>query len=193
MKVLQSFKIVIGCMILFISINKLNAQDQSEMMKVWQDYMTPGDVHKMLAKDVGEWKQTITSWMNPGQPPSKSEGTCVNEMILGGRYLQSKQTSTVMGMPMEGINIIGYDNAKKVFHSYWIDNMSTGIMVGEGPYDESTKTITIKGKYFNPMTKTDSDFREVYKLVDDNHREFELFMIENGQEMKNLHVDYERK
>ena len=37
-------------------LNQLFAQpNQDSAMKAWMSYMTPGDVHKMLAKDDGEW------------------------------------------------------------------------------------------------------------------------------------------
>jgi hypothetical protein len=192
MKLVQSIKILLLLLVLSYPVN-LKAQDQADMMKIWQDYMTPSDIHKGMAMEAGEWKAMITQWMDPSQPPVKTEGTVKYEMILGGRYLQAKYNSTVMGMPMEGLNIIGYDNAKKLFHAYWIDNLGTGAMYGEGPIDEMTKTITIKGKVFDPMSKTDMDFRETFKMVDENHRLMELFMTVNGQEMKSLQVEFERK
>jgi hypothetical protein len=98
-----------------------------------------------------------------------------------------------MGMPMNGINIIGFDNGKKIFQSYWIDNMGTGMMMAEGPWDESTKTITMKGKMYDPISNMDLDVREMYKIVDANHRVLELYVTQNGQEMKNLEAKYERK
>jgi hypothetical protein len=177
----------------FILATQVKAQDQQEAMKAWQEYMTPGDVHGIMAQDTGVWKMTISQWMDPSQPPMESEGTCTNEMILGGRYLQSNQSSSVMGMPMNGINIIGFDNGKKIFQSYWIDNMGTGMMMAEGPWDESTKTITMKGKMYDPISNMDLDVREMYKIVDANHRVLELYVTQNGQEMKNLEAKYERK
>jgi hypothetical protein len=177
----------------FIFVNQIKAQDQQEAIKAWQEYMTPGDVHKMMAQDTGAWKMTLSQWMDPAQPPMKSEGTCMNEMILGGRYLQSNQSSSVMGMPMNGINIIGYDNGKKIFQSFWIDNMGTGMMYAEGPWDDSTKMISMKGKMYDPISKMDLDVRETYKIVDKDHRVLELYVTQNGQEMKNLEAFYERK
>ena len=59
------------------------AQDQNEMMQKWMDYMTPGVMHEMLAKSVGEWTYESKYWMDPSAPPTVSEGRAVNEMILG--------------------------------------------------------------------------------------------------------------
>ena len=122
--------------------------DSATMMKNMEAYAAPGDVHKMLAKSNGTWNIEITGWMAPGAPPFTSKGTNVNKMIMGGRYQQSDVTSNMMGAPFTGQGITGYDNAKKVFVSSWIDNMGTGIMRLEGPWDEANKSITLSGKCY---------------------------------------------
>src|SRR5579862_7833392 len=96
-------KIFVILSLFTIAINvKIIAQDNSGGMKAWQDYMTPSDVHKMIAKYDGNWKEDVTFWMQPGAPPTNTTSTSVNEMILGGRYQQSKITGNMMGMPFEG-------------------------------------------------------------------------------------------
>jgi hypothetical protein len=52
------------------AFTKLCAQDEASM-KAWQNYMTAGDVHKMLATNDGTWNEDITMWMVPGAPPTK--------------------------------------------------------------------------------------------------------------------------
>ena len=71
--------------------------------------------------------------------------------------------------------------------------MGTGIMFAEGPWEDSTNTITMKGKMYDPISQMDLDVRETYKIVDDNHRVLELYVTQNGQEMKSLQAEYERK
>ena len=80
---------------LFSSLNLLIAQDENtgmdpEMMKAWQEYMTSGAMHDLLAKSVGEWKTEIKSWMDPSMPPTVTEGKSVCESMLGGRFFHSK-------------------------------------------------------------------------------------------------------
>ena len=57
--------------VLLFAGSSIFAQDnsQQDMMQAWQAYMTPGPMHAMLAKAVGEWKTDITMWMDPSQPP----------------------------------------------------------------------------------------------------------------------------
>ena len=175
-----------------ILTTNLLAQSQDEMQK-WTDYMTPGDMHKWLAKSDGKWDEAITLWMAPGAPPTTSTATCENKMILGGRYQESKHTGSFMNMPFEGYSLVGYDNARKVFQSTWIDNMGSGIMNLEGTYDAATKTVTFKGKSTDPMTGAQVDVRETFQVIDDNNQVMEMFMVQGGQEFKTMNRKFTRK
>src|SRR5438132_1632850 len=82
--------------------------DSTTMMKNWQAYMTPGDMHKMMSSWDGKWNSEVTLWEKPGAPPQKSTGTTINKMVLGGRYQESVNTGTMMGMPFEGHGTLAY-------------------------------------------------------------------------------------
>ena len=181
------------CAILMVAFfNQLIAQSEAEM-KAWMAYMTPSDVHKMMAKSDGEWNEDITMWMAPGAPPTKSTATAVNRMIMGGRYQESKHTGNFMGMPFEGYSLLGYDNAKKTFMSTWVDNMGTGIMYMEGKWDDKTKTIHLTGTTIDPSTGKDMKIRETFKLVDDNTQLLEMYCTKDGKEYKNMEIKFTRK
>ena len=141
---MKKITIIIYTLLVTFYCKTTYAQDEAGM-KAWQDYMTPGEVHKMLAADNGTWNEDITMWMDPAKP-TKSTATAENKMILGGRYQQSNHKGSFNGMPFEGMSLLGYDNAKKAFMSSWIDNMGTGIMNMEGKWDPATKTINFTGK-----------------------------------------------
>ena len=178
--------------LLFALFNQLNAQSEAEM-KAWQTYMTPGEIHKMLAASDGEWNEEITMWMAPGAPPTKSTATAVNKMIMGGRYQESKHTGNFMGMPFEGYSLVGYDNAKKTFMSSWIDNMGTGIMFMEGKWDEKTKSVHFKGTGVDPATGKDLKIRETFKIVDADTQLMEMYCEKDGKEFKNMEIKFTRK
>ena len=193
---MKMFSLFAALGILFFSVPSFAQETNQEMtpeMKMWMDYMTPGDMHKLLAKSVGEWNGKITMWMAPNTAPISSEGTAVYEMILGGRYLQSKHSGVFNGMPMEGLGLDAYDNAKKTFYSTWIDNFGTGVMQMAGKYDPATKTITYLGTSVDPMTGQDVKVRETIKFVDDNHSEMEMYTIDGDKEFKTMHIDLTRK
>lgn len=178
--------------LLLATTSQVHAQDDA-MMKAWQAYMTPSDVHKMIAKDNGTWDEDVTMWMAPGAKPVKSKSTCENTMIMGGRYQKSVHKGTMMGMPFEGLGLLAYDNAKKVFVSNWIDNMGTGMMNMEGKWDETTKSITFLGKCVDPVTGKDMKIRQVMQITDDNHQMMEMYCTTDGKEMKTMEIKMTRK
>lgn len=73
-------------------------------------------------------------------------------------------------MPYEGMSIIGYDNAKKIFQSSWVDNMGTGVMTMEGTYDPATKTLILTGKGYDPMAGKDMNMKQTFRFTDDKHQ-----------------------
>jgi len=189
-------------MILFLSIILLinsqlilaqSEEEQAEQMKIWMDYMTPGPMHEMLAKSVGDWKTISRFWMDPAGEPMETEGTGKTEMILGGRYQKSTHNSTMMGMPTEGIFLMGFDNATQEFTAVWIDNIGTGTAVAKGKYDESTNSIGLKGSMVDPMSKQDINFREVYKFLDNDHHLLEMYIVQSGQEFKMMEIEFFRQ
>ena len=168
-----------------------NAQ-MNEQMKVWMDYMTPGPMHEMMAKNVGEWKTTTKFWNYPGAEPMTSEGSAKTEAILGGRYFKSVHTGNVMGMPMEGWSIEGYDNGKKEFMNIWIDNMGTGMAVSSGKYDEASGNYKYEGTMYDAMGGKDTKFTTVMKQIDDNNILFEMYGNFEGKEFKMMEMTYTR-
>ena len=61
-------------------------------------------------------------------------------------------SGNMTGMPFEGMSLMGYDNAKKIFTNTWVDNFGTGTITMEGTWDDKTKSITLKGKGIDPMS-----------------------------------------
>jgi len=167
--------------------NRAKAQD-ADAMKKMTDFMTPGEMQKMLAAANGKWSEDITLWMAPGQPPSKSTGIVDYKMILGGRYQQGNITASFNGMPYEAVSITGYDNMKKLFFSSYVDNMGTGVLNMEGPYDAATKTITLTGIELDPMTGKEMKMRETLKMVDDHTEVTAMYDITGGKETKLMEI-----
>ncbi|HMQ68984.1 MAG TPA: DUF1579 domain-containing protein [Ignavibacteria bacterium] len=180
--------------LIFIFTLTAAGYSQSEIdMKAWTEYMTPGPVHEMLAESNGEWTEDISFWMDPTAPPMKASGTAVNKMILGGRYQMSNSTAEMMGMPFEGMNIVGYDNARKIFQSTWIDNFGTGTSYSEGTWDEDSKSIEFKGNSYDPMTGTNKNIKQIFKIIDSDHQSLEMYLVEDGKETKTMEIMFTRK
>lgn len=169
--------------------------DSATAMKTMMEMGTPGEEHKMLAKGDGNWSAETTMWMEPGAPPVTGKGSAQNKMIMGGRYQQSSFKGDFMGMPYEGAGVTGYDKAKKVFFTSWMDNMSTMIMNMEGRWNEATKSIEFKGRMLCPANGQECDMREVYKYVDDKTHIMEMYGpdMKTGKEFKGMEIKFTRK
>lgn len=170
------------------------AMDSATVAKAWEDYMTPGEAHKMLALDNGMWNVEVT-WFDPetGQG-QKGTMTAESKMIMGGRYQQTTHKGTFMGMPFEGIATVGHDNASGKMVSTWIDNMGTGMMYMRGDYDPSTKTIEFRGEMTDPITKKSKPAREIFAIADANTRKMEMFDVgPDGKEYKSMEIVMKRK
>jgi hypothetical protein len=170
--------------------------DSATMMKNWEAYSTPGDMHKLMATWDGKWDGEVSMWMAPGAPPQTSKATSVNKMVMGGRYQLMTNSGNMMGMPFEGTGTLAYDNAKKKFISTWIDNMGTGIMVLEGTWDDATKTMNLSGKCVDPGMGDGREMtvRETFRVIDDKTHQMEMFApAPDGKEFKTMEIKFTRK
>ena len=100
----------------------------------------------------------------------------------------------MMGQPFEGMSNMGYDNAKKMFVSTWMDNISTGIVHMNGTYDEVTKTLNLKGYQTDPSNGKDSDIREEMTMIDNDSYSMTMYGTGmDGKEMKFMEGIFKRK
>ncbi|WP_396176626.1 DUF1579 domain-containing protein [Flavobacterium sp.] len=173
---------------------KIVIPDSATIAKAWEDYMTPAEPHKMLALENGIWKEEMTVWMEPGAEPMKTTMTADAKMLYGDRYQEITHKGDFMGMPFEGKSTLGFNKASQKYTSVWIDNMSTGIMIMNGTYDETTKTINFAGTVVDPITKKEKAVRETYTIVDENTRKMEMFDVDfSGKEYKSMEITMTRK
>ncbi len=168
--------------------------DSATMMKAWMDFMTPGDMHKWMAKSAGTWTGEVSTWMDPSAPPMKSTATIVHKMAMNGLYQMGDYKGTMMGQPFMGHSILAYDNAKKEFINTWVDNMGSGIVVMRGTWDDGTKTLRLKGMQTNPVDGKDTELREENKFIDDNTQMMTMYGAGmDGKEMKLMEATFKRK
>lgn len=164
--------------------------EEKAMMEAMEKASTPGPQHRMLASMTGDWTFEGTFWNAPGQPPMTTTGTATRTMILDGRVLVEKVTSTFMGQPFEGQGMTGYDNVTGAYWSTWMDNMSTGLMTSTGSCDagkcEWHATTT------DPMTGQPSHMRMTSEQGPDKelHRAYEVG--EGGAERLTMELKYTR-
>ncbi len=182
------------CMLFFCTKTITSTAQTEAEMKAWQAYMTPGDMHKVLAQAEVEWTTEGKMWMDPKSEPMTSKGECTYKMVLGGRYQELQFKGDMMGQQFEGKGLMAYDNFKKQFESTWIDNMGSGIMKTEGKYDPATKTFTMSGKLVDPMTSKECTVRETLQIVDNDTHVMTMYNTIGSQpEFKTMELTFKRK
>ena len=164
--------------------------DEAAMMAAWQKAATPGEPHQMLASLAGTWNVSSKMWMAPGAPPMETQGTSTKTMVLDGRFLREELETTMMGMPMKGLGLTGYNNTTGMWEFTWMDNMGTMMMSGAGKKDGNA--ITMEADFVDPMTGQDSWTRMVTEIQDKDHYTFTMYGKMDGKEVKMMEASYSR-
>lgn len=165
-------------------------------MEAMMAAMAPGPQHAMLASMAGTWSFTMTFWMEPGAPPQTATGTAERTMAFGGRVLEERVTTEVMGMPFEGVGHTGYDNVTGDWWSTWMDNMSTGVLFMKGTVDEEAHTATWEGEMSDPMAGGKTPMRIVSRHEGPDKEVAEFYgpnPAGDGEMIKTMEIVYERQ
>jgi hypothetical protein len=170
-----------------------SAQTQA-MMQRMMELATPGPQHEHLARMAGKWTVSTRSWPGgPAAPPTEAQGTSEMKMILGGRFLMEEVKGDFNGMPYEGMEIEGYDNAKKEHFVFWIDNMGTMMLLGTGSADSTGKVITYQSAYDDPATgEKNKKMKQVVRIISDDELGYEMYDLQPGAEIKTMEMTYKR-
>ncbi len=170
-----------------------NPEFDAEMAE-WMKYAQPGEHHQHMKQFAGSWKTETKFWPAPGAEPQVSSGTAVNELVLGGRFLNNSLTGSFMGQPFEGVGLSGYDNYQKKHTDVWMDTMGTLMMPSEGICSEGGKVLKMTGRYENPMTGQEETMKMVTRVISKNEFVWEMFDEgPDGKEFKTLEVKYTRR
>ncbi len=152
---------------------------------------TPGEKHKLLANEIGTWKGESTMWMAPGMDPIKSDCTSTVTPVMDGRFIKVDFAGDMPGMgPYNGLGIVGYDNVGQRLQSVWLDNHSTGMMVGTGEMSADGKTLTWKYDYNCPITKKPAVMRQIETYASPTSKTLEMFGADpkSGKEFKMMSI-----
>lgn len=119
--------------------------DMEEMMARMMELAAPGPEHAELMELAGKWTESYRMrFGDPTQPWMETTGTSESKPMLGGRYLFQTIQMDMMGMPMECLQILGYDKLKDEYTSLWMDSMSTWWVTSTGK-ETSDGTVEFKG------------------------------------------------
>ena len=155
-------------------------------------YFMPGEHHKLLEVFVGSWDATV-EMMSP-MGAMTAQGSMEARLVMGGRYLQQDFKADMMGMPFEGMSLMGYDGLGKVFESIWIDNSTTDLMTATGFAAPDGVNFTMLSEEVDQATMTKRELEQRTRVVSRDEIVYEHWSVgADGTQTKTLTVTYKRK
>ena len=159
--------------------SQTDTPSMEEMMAAYMKLSQPGEQHAMLKPMAGEWAVDGKFRMAPDAEWMSSKSDASLEWVLGGRFLRqevSSPPSDFMPYPFEGLGYLGYDNFEKKYVSVWMDSMGTMVLTGSGAGGDNS--VSVEGKYPDPLGGGYKPYRWVYEIHDKDH--FTMKMYEEG-------------
>jgi hypothetical protein len=165
-------------------------------MQKYMEMCTPDFHHKKLGDWLGAWDTETRIWEGgPGSKPMVSKGTATFEWLAENRWLQQKTDGQMMGFPLRGFGLLGFDKYKQKYVGSWCDSMTTTLLHFEGNFDRTDKTLLLYGSMDEPMSgEHDKCVKYVWRLADKDKMVFEVHDLPIGEEnTKVVEITYTRK
>jgi hypothetical protein len=121
-----------------------SAEQMAAMMERAKRYMQPGEHHKTLERLIGEWNTETRLFMG-GQATPAEKGTAEIGWLMDGRWLKTTSKGTMLGQPVEGFSVMGYDNFKMSYVVTSLTSMDTAMIRQEGDMDPGGKVLLVYG------------------------------------------------
>jgi len=163
------------------------------------DYSRPGPSHQLLADLVGTWMFQGKFYSGNSNPDSNKvvgefNGNLLRKPFANGRFFIVEWTGGKIQIPVQNgkmqevsaqrVEFEGYDNVKKKFVLTYINNhIGSGIVLAEGRYDSTTKTIVYEWED-EQMPGKKFKVRERFIILDTNHYKMEYYREQAGRVFK---------
>ncbi len=172
----------------------MSAEDMAHMQE-YMKLMQPGEAHKQLKKIVGTWDTVTSVWMGgPGAPPMTSQGTSTFKSVLGGNWIMEEHAGSMMGMPYNGVGMMGYDNYKNLYVGTWFSNMGTEMLQMAGARHPETGVMTMYGTMDEPQLGVHGrTVKYVTTPKGDDFFTFAIIDLHAGDDYKVIEIKYTRR
>ena len=115
----------------------------------------PSEAHRRLQRLAGGYRGLAKTWIEPGAPAEEAPWEGLIEPILGGRFVRFEYRSRLLGGPIAGLMVLGFEKDRAEFQLSWIDSLHTGsaTMLSTGPDVAGDQPISVRGRYFVAQTQ----------------------------------------
>lgn len=152
----------------------------------------PSPEHIWLDRNVGEWTIECAYHTIPGEDPIEVEGREVTER-LGPFWVVGRFEADMMGTPIIGQTVTGYDPVKKVFVSTWKDNYTPFHYGFEGELNEDENALVLTGENYDPLRQGQSIYHSRTDYLNDKERVLGLSVESDDGQVAILEYRYTRK
>lgn len=168
--------------------------DMAEMMKKAEKFTKPGPNHAVLARFLGKWDVSMQLCQGEMKMPAES-ATAEFTWLFEGRWLQQRTSGTIMGMPIEGLHLMGYDNFKQSFISAGVSTMDTALIVTEGDLDQHGKDLVLYGTIDEYLSgEIGKAVKGAWRFISEDEMVFEIHDLAIGEvHSKVIEMRYTRK
>jgi len=141
---------------------------------------------------VGTWTAKEKFYMPGAKEPMENEGVMTITKSLGGRYIEGRYSTEMMGQKMEGMHLMTYDPDRKKWIGYWFDSAAPGIMEMEGDLVGNKLTMVSKPVAIPGMADKQT-FRATWDTKDKDNVLFLLELQTGNDWAKMIESEYKRK
>jgi hypothetical protein len=166
--------------------------DMAAMMAAMAEAAAPGEHHEALKALEGIWSAQVRIFGGP--EPILARGVIQSEMVLGGRFLESRYKGEMLGQQFLGIGLDGYDNATGKNVAIWLDTMGTMIMRFEGEASDDGKVRTMFGDVDDPVTGETKTVKVVTSILSAHRYTYEAWeKTGDGEYTKTMEIIFSRE
>jgi len=149
-----------------------------------------GPEHRVLEQWVGRWRASVGGPGGSGAAPSSAKSSV--RLAGGGLWMLTDYEGTADGAPFSGHEVRGFDPAAKAYVVSWVDSMSPSFNLGQGSWDEKTKTMAFAMEGTGPDGKP-ATWRQTDVWTDADTHVWTMFRSgPDGQEAAVLEITYRR-
>jgi hypothetical protein len=152
-----------------------------EMMEKARKWTQPGEQHKLLERFVGKWDVELRMYMGENATPPEK---CTAEVrwLMDGRWIESDWSGQMMGMPIRGHHLFGYDNFKMSYVMTAVTSFDTAMNHAEGDMTPDGKSLVLYGTLDEYLTgEHDKMVKYAYRFVSADEIKLEIHDLPIGE------------
>ncbi len=146
---------------------------------------------ELITSMIGRWQTSTKFWATPEAEPATSTGITTMTAAMGGRFVKQEFSAAMGGTSFKGTGYFGFNTANQQLESFWIDNLSTGMLMSTGQR-QSDGSIVWTANYTDENGQTQTA-KSVTRFPSKNTIVFKSYEVAStGSEFKTMEVTYTR-